>query len=108
MEENKKNHAKVSFKNAIGRQRVKTIKCKICGDDSLWYDSAVILKKYKIAYFKCPHCGFIQTEEPYWLDEAYSSAITSSDIGLMQRNVLLSQRINILLRCGMGEAVREL
>ena len=59
------------------------MKCKICGSEASSFDSARILRKYDVDYFECPYCGFIQTEEPYWLTEAYSSAITSSDIGLV-------------------------
>jgi hypothetical protein len=29
----------------------------------------------------------MQTENPYWLDEAYSSAIASQDVGIMSRNL---------------------
>jgi hypothetical protein len=32
----------------------------------------------------------VQTEEPFWLAEAYSQAITKTDIGLVGRNVSLS------------------
>jgi len=35
----------------------------------------------------CESCGFVQTEKPYWLAEAYSSAIASQDVGIMQRNL---------------------
>lgn len=51
----------------------------------------LVLKKYNVEYFKCQNCGFIQTEEPYWLDEAYSSAIAANDIGLVHRNEVLSR-----------------
>lgn len=74
------------------------MKCKICGSESIAFDSATILNKYEVQYYRCPDCGFIQTEEPYWLDEAYSSAITSSDIGLVQRNVSLSRKIDVIFR----------
>jgi len=30
----------------------------------------------------------MQTESPYWLDEAYSTAISRLDVGIMQRNVV--------------------
>jgi hypothetical protein len=30
----------------------------------------------------------MQTETPYWLDEAYSSAIAKQDVGIMQRNLM--------------------
>lgn len=74
------------------------MKCKICGSEASSFDSARILRKYDVDYFECPNCGFIQTEEPYWLTEAYSSAITSSDIGLVQRNVSLSLRLDYIFR----------
>jgi len=45
-----------------------------------------LLKKHRVQYFRCEKCGFIQTETPYWLGEAYSSAITRQDVGIMQRN----------------------
>ena len=48
--------------------------------------SAEILKK-EIAYFECDNCGYVQTEEPFWLKDAYSSAINNSDTGIMSRNL---------------------
>lgn len=65
--------------------------CKICSKDSELFSQAEILNKYNIKYYKCTNCGFIQTEEPYWLDEAYSEAINRSDIGLLNRNIVLSK-----------------
>lgn len=50
-----------------------------------------VLGKYDVQYFQCGTCGLLQTETPYWLDEAYSSAIVSADTGIMQRNVYLSR-----------------
>lgn len=68
------------------------MKCKICESISLKFAEAHILnKKYKIDYFQCQNCNFIQTEYPYWLSEAYSQAIASSDEGLIFRNLMLSQ-----------------
>jgi len=60
--------------------------CKICKSDSDKILDVRTLNKYDVSYFKCPSCEFIQTEEPFWLAEAYSSAITSLDIGLIRRN----------------------
>jgi 2-polyprenyl-3-methyl-5-hydroxy-6-metoxy-1,4-benzoquinol methylase len=62
------------------------MQCRICENTSEFFSDAEILFKYKIKYYKCPNCGFVQTEEPYWLDEAYSDAINHSDIGLLKRN----------------------
>ena len=49
-----------------------------------------ILNKHDVSFFECDETGFIQTEEAYWLDEAYSEAITKLDVGLVQRNIELS------------------
>lgn len=71
--------------------------CKICENKTEFFSEARILFKYDIKYFKCSVCGFIQTEEPYWLSEAYSDAINHSDIGLLKRNSdLVSPTANVI------------
>lgn len=64
------------------------VHCKICEAQSLFFGEAEVLRKYRVQYFRCKDCGFIQTEAPYWLTEAYSSAIASQDVGIMQRNLV--------------------
>lgn len=71
--------------------------CNICGAPSGWMADAVIMKKHQISYFQCSQCGFVQTEAPYWLDEAYSSAIIDSDIGLLSRNILNADITKLLI-----------
>ena len=71
--------------------------CKICTQQTKQIFQAKILNEYEIDYFYCEHCGFLQTEEPYWLDEAYSQSINVSDTGYMQRNLILSKKLTILL-----------
>lgn len=61
--------------------------CHICGTNAPLWAQAKILKKYDVSYYRCPHCGFIQTEKPYWLGEAYSEIIDAEDIGLLGRNI---------------------
>lgn len=73
------------------------IDCKICKSQSIPLDKAVVLEKYTVKYFSCTNCGFIQTEAPYWLEEAYSSAIARSDIGLIGRNIKLSNFCSALI-----------
>src|SRR5689334_23291254 len=63
------------------------MKCKICQSLTNQFGQAEVLKKYNVSYYRCDKCGFIQTESPHWLDEAYSSSITKSDIGLLGRNL---------------------
>lgn len=71
--------------------------CKVCDCPISALSKALILNKYNIQYYSCNHCGFIQTEPPYWLDEAYSSAIARSDIGLIGRNIKLSNFCSALI-----------
>jgi hypothetical protein len=61
--------------------------CKICGAASRLFDEAIVLRKHTARYFRCVECGFLQTEEPHWIDEAYSSAIAGQDVGIMARNL---------------------
>lgn len=62
------------------------MQCKICNTESINFTIKIVLAKYDVTYFKCPHCCFIQTENPFWLHEAYNNAITQLDIGLVYRN----------------------
>jgi len=73
------------------------MKCKVCGSKSNNIFTGKVLAKYDVIYYLCPNCNFLQTEEPYWLEEAYESTINVSDTGYMQRNILLSQRLTSLL-----------
>jgi len=41
------------------------MKCKICRSNSNEIFNAIIINKYKIDYFKCDNCGFLQVEDPY-------------------------------------------
>jgi hypothetical protein len=71
--------------------------CKICKTTTKQVFSTKILKKHDVNYFHCEACGFLQTEEPYWLEEAYGESINVSDTGYMQRNIGLSQKLTIFL-----------
>ena len=72
--------------------------CKICSFDCQHFDKAILMGKYEINYYRCPNCGFVQTEDPYWLPEAYSDAIADSDIGLIARNIHLSSIVDTILK----------
>lgn len=63
------------------------MKSKITGGETTLLFTAKLLDKYTVSYYRCNQTGFIQTEEPYWLAEAYSSAIANLDVGLVLRNL---------------------
>jgi hypothetical protein len=73
------------------------MKSKITGGETVFLFKAHVLSKYEVSYFQCKDTGFIQTEEPYWLHEAYSSAITKLDIGIVLRNEKLIEVAEPLL-----------
>ena len=71
--------------------------CPLCLEKrSVWF-SATILKKYKVHYYYCKNCGMLQTENPYWLKEAYNNVIALSDTGLVSRNISMKKTLSILL-----------
>ncbi len=62
-----------------------------------------VLQKYDVDYFQCPSCEFIQTEDPYWLAEAYASPMNLSDTGILVRNVSYSRVTSLLLLLVYGK-----
>jgi len=52
---------------------------------------AKVLYKYDVTYGQCTECRFIQTEEPYWLSEAYTLAIAACDIGIVSRCIRMAE-----------------
>jgi len=95
-------------------------RCRACGGTALpiWKGSLLDLS---VQYSECPRCGYVQTENPYWLERAYSAPINASDTGIMSRNlsntgitiaalVLLSRLRGRVVDCagGMGILVRLL
>jgi 2-polyprenyl-3-methyl-5-hydroxy-6-metoxy-1,4-benzoquinol methylase len=72
--------------------------CKICNSETVLIFEATVLQKYNVKYFQCCNCDFIQTEEPYWLDESYQSAIAAVDTGIVTRNLVDCSIISKLIR----------
>lgn len=72
--------------------------CKICNGNTDVLFKARILGKYETDYLKCTQCGFVQIENPFWIEEAYTSAITNLDIGLISRNLYMSTKTELIIR----------
>ena len=62
-------------------------RCRLCAREAAPFAVARILNRHDIRYFQCGGCGMVQTEEPYWLEEAYSEALSAIDVGLVSRNL---------------------
>jgi hypothetical protein len=71
--------------------------CKICQQKMEHAFKAMVLGKYQVCYYHCPHCGFLKTEDPYWLGEAYKDPINAEDTGLLSRNIFFSETASLLL-----------
>lgn len=84
------------------------MQCKVCSDRADFFARDVILGKYSISYYRCNACGFIQTEEPYWLDEVYSKAIAGSDTGLVSRNLDLAIKAQAIISTWFNPAKKFL
>lgn len=82
--------------------------CRVCGNASRFSFSQPVLSR-PVKYFDCSRCGYLQTQMPDWLDEAYSSVINSADTGIMQRNLLNVGRVVMTLlslgRLGAGQVI---
>ncbi len=70
--------------------------CNICNKELHKVFTKKVLEKYDVDYYHCKNCHLIQTEEPYWLEEAYKNTITKTDTGYVGRNILMS-RISLVV-----------
>lgn len=61
--------------------------CRLCSGSLQLKYSLTVLNKINCSYLQCDRCGSLQTETPYWLDEAYASHLTLLDTGAVQRNL---------------------
>ncbi|WP_114639494.1 methyltransferase domain-containing protein [Polynucleobacter necessarius] len=81
----------------------------------------LVLKKYLVSYYRCESCDSLQTENPYWLAEAYDPLNERFDTGQLIRSINNAAFINALLKtldlnkqavldygCGSGLFVRLL
>ncbi len=74
------------------------------------YSSLKVLNHLDVDYFECEKCGSLETETPYWLDEAYGrGAIADRDTGLVMRNLDKQALVTTILRLlGLPRASRIL
>ena len=71
--------------------------CKICNSQTKIAFREKVLKKYDVNFYSCVNCGFLFSADPYWLDEAYKSAITYSDTGIVVRNTQFSKITSVII-----------
>jgi len=59
--------------------------CRLCGGAVTALFEGPLLT-HRVRYEGCSRCGYVQTETPYWLDEAYADALNTSDTGIVRRS----------------------
>jgi ubiquinone/menaquinone biosynthesis C-methylase UbiE len=64
-----------------------TAACGLCGGETQFTFTKKIMDRYDVAYFRCESCNSLQTEPPYWLEEAYSIPGVHVDVGIASRTV---------------------
>jgi hypothetical protein len=74
-----------------------SIKCQVCESAASHHFNARILNKFNVKYFLCDNCRFLQTEKPFWIEEAYRSPINVSDTGILSRNISLSNITSVIM-----------
>ncbi|PJZ55328.1 class I SAM-dependent methyltransferase [Leptospira adleri] len=73
------------------------IECRLCGSPAQLEFKTKVLNQYPISYYKCKSCDLLQSETPFWLDEAYNKAISILDTGIFLRNNDNVKRLTLLL-----------
>ena len=65
--------------------------CNVCQEETAFFATAIVRQAHEAVFVRCPACGFVQIETPFWLEEAYSSALTHTDLGLVSRNLAFNK-----------------
>jgi hypothetical protein len=71
--------------------------CRLCHGNLAEKFRLNILHKYNISYFQCKECHSLQSENPFWISEAYELNLSHLDTGAAQRNI--NNFVRTLLIC---------
>jgi hypothetical protein len=72
--------------------------CQVCASELSSGEAAIIRGKHHSQFLSCPSCGFGTFSNIFWLEDAYATPITPSDIGYVWRNVCWADRVARLFR----------
>jgi hypothetical protein len=62
--------------------------CRLCAGKLELQFRLQVLGQYSVGYFRCTNCHSLQTEPPYWLEQAYeANNLSNLDTGAAQRNL---------------------
>lgn len=68
-------------------------RCRLCSGDTHPLFQKRQLGKYDAHYFRCIKCESVQTEDPYWIEEAYRELDFAGDTGMVERVLYCSSAI---------------
>jgi len=71
--------------------------CPICDGELTRTFEAQVLRRYMVGFYVCRECGYLCSENPWWLSEAYRTPIAISDTGILRRNAAVARRIAALI-----------
>jgi Methyltransferase domain len=72
--------------------------CRLCGAPVHEAFRGRVLQLYDVAYQRCSRCNSLQAQHPYWIEEAYASAIAITDTGAAIRNFVCHAAIVAVTR----------
>jgi glycosyltransferase involved in cell wall biosynthesis len=61
--------------------------CRLCDAPADLAFEGQVLARHRVRYFRCRGCNALQTEKPYWLDEAYAAGAERFDTGKASRTL---------------------
>lgn len=77
--------------------------CAVCGGhDRRLAFTTTVLGHHQGEFWVCRSCDHLVASEAPWLDEAYASAMSAIDTGVVARNIALSARVAGLLGTWFG------
>jgi len=65
--------------------RGKSSSCRLCSGEASKQFELFVFDKYQVSYYVCNQCGSLQTEDPFWLKDAYEFNLSHLDAGAVQR-----------------------
>jgi Methyltransferase domain len=72
--------------------------CRTCGHGETQHVfNHLVLLRHEVGYYQCNRCGYLQTEEPFWLSEAYRESISATDTGIVSRSLNNAQRTSVII-----------
>ena len=87
------------------------ILCRLCGGNAKNVFSVMYLGKYQVKLYRCDSCQSLQTEKPYWLEEAYAEGpVHKNDPDYLRRGLqvyAMAKMLRLLLRIRLDEIILD-